>query len=90
MERVLLLKPHVITFQENYDGGVVDNVLLDEDFRNISIYVSSLKTVSAASDLLEGETYPTAPSVIPFLDQVLMSFVGTFLFLIMLIISGLH
>lgn len=74
MSRVLLLKPHIITFQETYDGGVVENVLLDEDFHNISIYVSSLKTLSDASDLLEGETYPTAPSVIPFLDQVLKNF----------------
>jgi hypothetical protein len=67
---MLLLKVHVEKFQDDYEGMPVDLVLDPDDWHNLSIYVTSLKTLSDASDLLEGQNYPTASSVIPFLDQV--------------------
>ena len=46
-------------------------ILTDRDWDNIVIYVSSLKTLSDASKILEGQKYPTALSVIPYLDQIM-------------------
>ena len=70
MERLLVLKNHIISFQESYDDLPEGTLLFDEDWQNIRIYVSSLKTLADASKVMEGESYPTASSVIPFLDQV--------------------
>ena len=70
-ERLLLLRVHVERFQEiNEDPE--DDPLDEDDWHNIAIYVNSIKTLSHVSDLLEGETYPTASNVIPYLDQVFM------------------
>ena len=70
-ERLLLLRVHVERFQEiNEDPE--DEPLDEDDWHNIAIYVNSIKTLSHASDLLEGETYPTASNVIPYLDTVFM------------------
>ena len=43
----------------------------DEDWKTISTYVTAVKIISDASDVLEGRDYPTGSSVIPFLDQIL-------------------
>ena len=69
-ERVLLLRQHVERFQEEYDGMPENLVLAPEDWHNLAIYVRCIKTLSDASTLFEGETYPTATQVIPYLDQV--------------------
>ena len=70
-ERLLLLRVHVERFQEiNEDPE--DDPLDEDDWHNIAIYINSIKTLSHVSDLLEGETYPTASNVIPYLDQVFM------------------
>ena len=61
MKRLLELKVYVEKFQEENN--------IKEDWHNLKIYYNSLKTLSDASDLLEGQTYPTASWVIPFLDQ---------------------
>jgi hypothetical protein len=70
VRRVLLLWNHIGAFQDSYENIPGGTLFLDKDWHNLRIYVSSMKTLSDASDLLEGETYPTASSVIPFLDQV--------------------
>jgi hypothetical protein len=77
---VLLLRPHVERFQEEYEGISEDSILQPEDWHNLSIYVTTIQTLSDASDLLEGETYPTASSVIPYLDQVPTNFSNLFMF----------
>ena len=70
MKRILELKVHVEKFQEEYENINESIVLSSEDWHNLLIYVNSLQTLSNASNLLEGQTYPTASCVIPFLDQV--------------------
>ena len=69
-ERVLLLKPQVERFQAEYEAMPENLVLHQDDWHNLAIYVRSIKTLSDASTLFEGETYPTATQVIPYLDQV--------------------
>ena len=66
----MLLKPHVQKFQEEHEGVDASMVLDEDDWRCLSIYYNSLKTLADNSDMLEGQNYPTASSVIPFLDQV--------------------
>ena len=58
-ERVLLLKVHVEKFQQDYDDFQDHLVLEDEDWKNLSIYVTAVKIVSDASDVLEGRDYQT-------------------------------
>ena len=70
-ERLLLLRVHVERFQEMNEDPE-DEPLGEDDWHNIKIYVNSIQTLSHASDLLEGETYPTASNVIPYLDTVFM------------------
>jgi hypothetical protein len=70
LSRVLLLRPHIETFQDNYADFQDELRLEEDDWKNLKIYVTSIKTLADSSDLLEGDTYPTATSVIPFLDQV--------------------
>ena len=65
-----MLKNHVEKFQDTYNGIKDDEVLTEEDWHNMLVYITSLKTLSEASALLEGQSYPTAPAVIPYLDQV--------------------
>ena len=69
VERLLLLKAHVERFQ--LDDDFPYELFLDEDdWKNLSIYVTAVKVISDASDVLEGRDYPTGSSVIPFLDQI--------------------
>lgn len=70
VKRVLVLRPHVQKFQEDQEG-FDDSLCFDEDdWKNLTIYFNSLKTLADNSDMLEGQNYPTASSVIPFIDQV--------------------
>lgn len=68
-ERLLLLKVHVERLQQQ-DDFPYDLVLEEDDWKNLSVYVSAVKVISDASDVLEGRDYPTGSSVIPFLDQI--------------------
>lgn len=70
-ERCLLLRHHVEKFQEDYVDMPAELVLQPEDWHNLSIYVRSVKALSDASTIFEGDTYPSASLVIPYLDQVL-------------------
>jgi hypothetical protein len=74
MKRLVVLQVSVERFQEEYPGVKRDEILDEEDWKNIRVYVASLQTLSNASDLLEGDTYPTASSVIPYLDQVRLEY----------------
>ena len=74
--RVLLLRTHVERWQLDNDVPL-DTILDQHDWHNIEIYVASLQTLSDASDLLEGESYNTASSVIPYLDQVRKLFISS-------------
>ena len=68
-ERALILKDHINTFLEDYEGDSLDQFDHDE-WKLILIYQNSCKTLVKAAKILEGELYPTASSVIPFLDTV--------------------
>lgn len=68
-QRVLVLRVHVQKFQD--EQGFDDSLALDEDdWNNLTIYFNSLKSMAENSDMLEGQNYPCASSVIPFIDQV--------------------
>ena len=71
---MLLLKSHVIKFQDKNEGVDASLQLDEDDWRGLSIYYNSLKSLADNSDMLEGQNYPTASSVIPFLDQVCFVF----------------
>ena len=70
IERLILMQHHVEKFQEEYEN-MPNHCRIDlTDWENLKIYVTSLKSLSDASTVMEGQKYPTASSVIPFLDQV--------------------
>ena len=62
-ERALILKDHINTFLEDYEGDGLDQFDPDE-WKLILIYENSCKTLVKAAKVLEGELYPTASSVI--------------------------
>ena len=70
IERLILLRPHVERFMDKYQK-IPEHCILDSaDWENINIYVTSLNTLAKASSVMEGQKYPTASTVIPYLDQV--------------------
>ena len=70
VQRVLVLRPHIEKFQDDQEGLDVSLCFDEDDWQNLKIYFNSLKTLSDNSNILEGQNYPTASSVIPFIDQV--------------------
>ena len=68
-ERALILKEHIDSYFDNYEGTALE-AFDDEDWKLILVYENSLRTLVQAGRVLEGELYPTASSVIPFLDTV--------------------
>ena len=62
-ERALILKDHINTFLEDYEGDSLDQFDPDE-WKLILIYQNLCKTLVRAAKVLEGELYPTASSVI--------------------------
>ena len=70
IERLILLRPHVERFMDEYQKMPEHCILDSEDWENLNIYVTSLKTLANASSVMEGQKYPTASTVIPYLDQV--------------------
>ena len=69
--RLLILRDYVETWFNEYDERP-DNVKVieDEDWDLLTVYENSLRKVIEAATVLEGELYPTASSVIPFLDKI--------------------
>ena len=70
VQRVLVLRPHIEKFQDDQVGLDVSLCFDEDDWQNLKIYFTSLKTLSDNSNILEGQNYSTASSVIPFIDQV--------------------
>ena len=70
VQRVLVLRPHIEKFQDDQVGLDVSLCFDEDDWQNLKIYFNTLKLLSDNSDILEGQNYPTASSVIPFIDQV--------------------
>ena len=68
-ERALILKEPINLFLDDYEGDALEQFQPD-DWKLITIYHNSLKTLVKAANILEGELYPTASSVIPYLDSV--------------------
>ena len=70
VERALVLKEHINMFFETYDTPHTLSMIEDEDWENLLVYENALKIVVEAATGLEGELYPTASSVIPFLVTI--------------------
>ena len=69
--RLLILRNHVETWFNEYEERPNHvAVIEDEDWDLLTVYENALKKVVDAATFLEGELYPTASSVIPFLDQI--------------------
>ena len=66
--RALILREHIDAYFDQYDG--VLDAIDEEDWKLILVYENSLRTLVQAGKVLEGELFPTASSVIPFLDTV--------------------
>ena len=70
VQRVLVLRPHIEKFQDDQVDLDVSLCFDEDDWQNLKIYCNTLKFLSDNSNILEGQNYPTASSVIPFIDQV--------------------
>ena len=68
-KRALVLKEYIDVFLDNYEGEALE-VIDENDWTLILTYENALRTLVEAAKVLEGELYPTASSVIPFLDTV--------------------
>ena len=69
-QRALLLKDHIDVFFDTYDIPLTLEKIEDEDWHLILVYENAMKNISEAAGVLEGELYPTASCVIPFLDII--------------------
>ena len=71
VKRFLELKDTVIQFYDNFD--IPDRIVRmdDDDWHLLLVYENAMRMVVEAAKVLEGELYPTASSVIPFLDTVI-------------------
>ena len=62
---------YLMKFQDEYNLPANYQYLDDDDLKNLRIYLKCMNPVVQASKLFEGDQYPTASSVIPFIDQVI-------------------
>ena len=67
--RALILRDNIDAYFNQYDGDTIDPID-EDDWKLILAYENSLRTLVQAGKVLEGELFPTASSVIPFLDTV--------------------
>ena len=70
VRRALILKDPINEFFQECDVPTKVEMIEDDDWKMLLIYENSMKSVVEAARVLEGELYPTASSVIPFLDTV--------------------
>ena len=70
VERALVLKEYIDTFFDSYDTPRTLSRIEDEDWENVLVYENALRVVVNAASVFEGELYPTASSVIPFLETI--------------------
>ena len=71
VKRFLELKDTVIQFYDNYDTPIHIVRMEDDDWHLLLVYENAMRKVVEVAKVLEGELYPTASSVIPFLDTVI-------------------
>ena len=74
VHRALLLKEHITEFFFTYDIPTTLEILDDDDWGLVLVYENALKEVVEAAKLLEGEKYPSASSVIHFLETIFEAF----------------
>ena len=70
--QALILKDHITTFFEDFDIPDSLDRIEEEDWEMILVYENAMKYIVQAAKVFEGELYPTASSVIPFLDAVFL------------------
>ena len=70
VHRALLLKEQIDTFFDTFDVPATLEKITEVDWDLLLIYENSMKKVVDSANILEGELYPTASSVILFLDIV--------------------
>ena len=70
VHRALLLKDTINDFFQDVDLPATVDQFNDSDWELLLVYENSMKSIVEAAKVLEGELYPTASSVIPFLDTV--------------------
>jgi len=70
VHRALLLREHIDTFFDTFDIPATLDKIEEDDWQLLLVYENALKRVVDSAKLLEGELYPTASSVIPFLDTI--------------------
>lgn len=66
----MTLRSAVETWQEEYPIPDTLGLIDDDDWKSLKVYVVAVEPFVKASRLLGGENYPTASSVIPFLDEI--------------------
>ena len=64
------LKDSINQFFEEYETPENLSRFTEDDWHMLLVYENAMRSVVDASKVLEGELYPTASSVIPFLDAV--------------------
>ena len=69
-KRALLLKEHISTFYAEFQIPDTLDYIEQYDWHMIEVYENTLRFLVQAAKMFEGERYPTASSVIPFLDTV--------------------
>lgn len=64
------LRPAVDQWQLVWNTPDTLSLLDEDDWRSLQLYLDTVNPFVEAVKLFSGEKYPTAPSVIPFLDEV--------------------
>ena len=67
----LILKDHINTYFEEFETPDTLDPIEEYDWEMIEVYENAMRSLVQAAKMFEGELYPTASSVIPFLDAVL-------------------
>ena len=71
VRRALELKETIETFFETYNIPENLSSIEEEDWAMLMVYENAMRAIVEAAKVLEGELYPTASSVIPFLDTII-------------------
>ena len=69
---MIVLRSSLVTFQDQHNMPDRLDPIQDEDWPVLKSYVRGVEPFVSASRLLGGEKYPTASSVIPLIDQVVI------------------
>ena len=70
VHQALLLKDTINDFFQDVEVPPTVDQFNESDWELLLVYENSMKSIVEAAKVLEGELYPTASSVIPFLDTV--------------------